>query len=252
MAIGSTTSDPSFNELVWPECLPNYDNLVTEDEKPVDNLYSERQHWLLTNPLIDSWKGPGEGCPRFIATDVGLFDRDNVPGFAPDVLVSLGMAPPQSDLSKKENRSYYVWKYGAPDALIEVVSNTEGGELTRKLKGYARVGAIYYVVWDPFLFLGDKKLYCFALERGKYVPCEPWFPELELGVRPWDGIYGDMPATFLRWCDRQGNLIPTGAERADGEKQRADGEKQRADGEKQRADKLAEKLRAMGIDPNAL
>jgi len=229
MATGAITSIPVSEEFCPPECLPNYDNLVTEDEKPVDNLYSERQHRLLTVPLIDSWKGPEEGCPRIIASDVGLFNSDVAPGLAPDVLLTLGVAPPQSDLSRKDNRSYYVWKYGRPDALIEVVSNTEGGELTKKLLGYARIGAVYYIVWDPFQFLGEKQLHCFALERGKYVPCEPWFPELGLGVKTWDGMYADIPAIYLRWCDRHGNFIPTGAERAE---------------------KLAEKLRALGVDPD--
>src|SRR5207248_979267 len=146
--------------------------------------------------------------------------------------------------SLKINRSYYTWRNDKPpDALVEVVSNLDGGELTTKLKGYARLGTIYYIVWDPFLYLGEKKLYCFALERGRYVPCEPWFPELELGVKVWHGVYANTRATFLRWCDREGNLIPTGAERAEQEKQRAEQEKQRAEQEKQRAEKLAEKLR---------
>jgi hypothetical protein len=138
-----------------------------------------------------------------------------------------------------------------------VVSNTIGGELTTKLAGYAKIGIIYYVVWDPFLFLSDKPLQCFALERGKYAPTEPWFPELELGVKTWSGVFGDLSATFLRWCDRGGNLVPTGAERADEQmkradeqKKQADEQKKRADEQKKRADKLAEKLRALGIDPD--
>jgi hypothetical protein len=52
-----------------------------------------------------------------------------------------------------------------------------------------------------------------------------------------------MPATFLRWCDRQGQVIPTGAERAEQKKQRAEQEKQRAG-------RLADRLRSLGIDPD--
>jgi Uma2 family endonuclease len=258
MATGSPPTVPISDEFFGPEVLPDYDKLVTEDDKPVDSLYAERQHHLLTMPLLDSWKGPGEGRPRYVATDVGLFYSVDGPSYAPDVLVSLDVSPPQEGYLDKHNRSYFIWKYNKPpDALIEVVSNTQGGELTTKLEGYARLGAIYYIVWDPYLFLSTKSLYCFALERGKYVPCEPWFPELELGVKIWDGTFGDIPARFLRWCDRDGKLIPTGAERAteelqraELEKQRAELEKQRAELEKQRADTLAEKLRAHGIDPN--
>jgi hypothetical protein len=71
----------------------------------------------------------------------------------------------------------------------------------------------------------------------------------------WEGTYEDMHATWLRWCDRDGNLIPTGAEwrqRADQEQQRADQEQQRADQEQQRAERLAMRLRAMGINPDEM
>ena len=102
------------------------------------------------------------------------------------------------------------------------------------------------------------------MERGKYVPCEPWFPELELGVKIWEGDWTNSNATFLRWCDLHGQVIPTGAERAEQEtlradkiefradklKQRVDEEARRADEETRRADKLAQKLRAAGIDPD--
>lgn len=251
MATGSTPMVPSTAQFTPVEPAINYDVLVTEDDKPVDSIYAERQHWLLTIPLNESWKGPGEGCPFFCTTDVALFYAPKEPPFAPDALLSLGVTLPQGDLSLKENRSYFIWKYAkAPEALVEVVTGTDGGELTTKLKGYARLGAIYYIVWDPFLYLGDKKLYCFALERGKYVPCEAWFPELELGVKVWQGVFLNTRATFLRWCDRNGEPIATGAERAEHEKQRAEHEKQRAEHEKQRADTLAEKLRAAGIDPD--
>ncbi|HZZ76912.1 MAG TPA: Uma2 family endonuclease [Gemmataceae bacterium] len=251
MATGSTTPVPAIPPFQPGEPSINYDVLVTEDDRPVDSIYAERQHWLLTTPLNESWKGPGDGAPFFCTTDVALFHTTNQPPFAPDALLSLGVSPPQGDLSLKENRSYFMWKYGKPpDALVEVVSGTDGGELTTKFAGYARLRATYYIVWDPFLYLGDKKLYCFALEQGKYVPCEPWFPGLELGLKIWQGSYQKTQATYLRWCDREGNFIPTGNERAEQEKQRAEQEKQRAEQEKQRAERLAEKLRALGVDPN--
>jgi Uma2 family endonuclease len=267
MATGSITPASVHSaEFLPPECLPNYESLITEDDKPVDNIYSERQLQLLTTTLHDSWEGPCKGEPRFVASDVGLFFADRNPAFAPDVLISLGVAPPQENHLAKENRSYFVWRYNKPpDLNLEVVSNLVGGELTTKLLGYARMGVIYYVVWDPESLLSERKLHCFALERGKYVPCDPWFPILELGVKVWEGVFGDMHATFLRWCDLDGNILPTGAERAEHEKQRAEHEKQRAEHEKQRAehekqraehekqraDKLAEKLRALGVNPDA-
>ena len=42
-----------------PDVAPNIDDLVTEDDTPVDNLPSEKQQRLLTEPLYSSWSGPG-------------------------------------------------------------------------------------------------------------------------------------------------------------------------------------------------
>ena len=54
------------------------ENLVTEDDQPVDNILSEKQQRLLTEPLYGSWSGSDqEGTPgycRFMAlANVGLF-----------------------------------------------------------------------------------------------------------------------------------------------------------------------------------
>ncbi|MDT9252530.1 MAG: Uma2 family endonuclease, partial [Limnospira sp. PMC 1280.21] len=71
---------------------------------------------------------------------------------------------------------------------------------------------------------------------------------------------------WLRWWDSQGNLLLTGDERARIERQRAEQaeqrfeqaevelqqERQRAEAERQRAERLAELLRAQGIDPEEL
>ncbi|MBR8828337.1 MAG: hypothetical protein DSM107014_10650, partial [Gomphosphaeria aponina SAG 52.96 = DSM 107014] len=75
---------------------------------------------------------------------------------------------------------------------------------------------------------------------------------------------------WLRWWDSEGNLLLIGSEQAELEKYRAEQEKQRAELEKykaelaqnqvelekqraeqaeKRAAKLAERLRAMGVDP---
>ena len=46
-----------YNDLI-PEI--NLDELITEDGKPVDNLYVEKLYKLLTDPLYASWRPPGE------------------------------------------------------------------------------------------------------------------------------------------------------------------------------------------------
>jgi hypothetical protein len=63
---------------------------------------------------------------------------------------------------------------------------------------------------------------------------------VELGI--WQGKVDNQTLPWLRWWDSNGDLLLTGEERADVEKQRAELEKQRAD-------RLAAKLREIGVDP---
>lgn len=49
-------------------------------------------------------------------------------------------------------------------------------------------------------------------------------------------------------CDREGQVIPTGLERADYEQQRTEQEKQHADEANARAQRLAEHLRSLGVE----
>jgi hypothetical protein len=248
-----------------PDIAPDISHLVTEDDTPVDSIYSEKQMRLLTEPLYASWAKMIE--PRsFVATaNVGMFYSIDEPPLVPDVLLSLDVhvAP---DLSQKINRSYFFWKFGkAPEAVVEIVSNLEGEELGKKKAIYARIGILYYIVWDPYQFLGPEALQCFLLAEKVYKKNGPWFPALGLGVKEWSGNFEDNTETWLRWCDQNGQVIPTAAEtvesqqrqleserrRADQERQRADQGRQLAEQERQRAEHLASQLRAHGIDPDA-
>ncbi|MFP5272301.1 Uma2 family endonuclease [Coleofasciculus sp.] len=111
-------------------------------------------------------------------------------------------------------------------------------------------------------------------ERGHY-PITPLGVELGL----WHGTYQNQTQYWLRWWDSEGNLLLIGEERAEQERQRAEQEHQRAEQERQRAEqerqraeqerqraeqerqraeqaeqkaaRLAERLRAMGIDPDS-
>jgi hypothetical protein len=124
--------DPQLMAPLPPEMHPSVDDLVTENDAPVANIYSEKQLRLLTRPLYSSWPGPQDD-PRFSAlANVGLFFALDEPPIVPDVLLSLRVNRP-GDLSMKQNRSYFIWVFGKfPDAVVEIVSNREGGELSFK------------------------------------------------------------------------------------------------------------------------
>jgi DNA-binding protein H-NS len=73
-----------------------------------------------------------------------------------------------------------------------------------------------------------------------------------LGLTLWQGEFEGRQDTWLRWQDQAGNLLQLGDEQAVQERQRAEQERQRAEQERQRADRLAELLRAQGIDPDQI
>jgi hypothetical protein len=166
-----------------------------------------------------------------------------------------------ADVWTKSHRAYFVWEFGKPpDLVVEVVSNREGNELGSKLADYAAIGVKFYAVFDPEQLLGERWLRLHDLHGTACVErAGLWVADLDLGLCLWEGSYEGMPARWLRWCDAAGNPIATGAERAEREHQRADQEQQRAEQAQQRAEhaqrhaeRMAEKLRALGIDPDAL
>ncbi len=249
-------------------------HLVIEDDKPVDNFHSAQQQRLLVDAVCSS-----KAIPRpFLAeANVGLFYQIKSDPIVPDVLLSLGVQR-ATDLTEKRNRSYFVWELGkVPDVCIEIVSNKEGDEVElsqrSKQKGktqskqdlYYDIGIPYYVVFDPLQRLktemngallrvwhwgpeGYTELTSAAGIRtiGQVV----WLAEVGLGLTLWEGCFEeDISRLWLRWCDLEGNVLLTGAEGMELERQRADVEKSRADVEKSRADRLAAQLRALGIDP---
>jgi hypothetical protein len=52
---------------------PDVSHLITEDDTPVDNIFSEKQQRLLTSPLYDGWIGPGNERKFVAFANVGLF-----------------------------------------------------------------------------------------------------------------------------------------------------------------------------------
>jgi len=272
--MSAPVSSPIVQEpllVLPPELRPSIEHLVTEDDTPVDSVYSEKQMRLLTRPLYSSWTGPG-GDARFLAlANVGMFFALDQPPLVPDVLLSMGVKVP-ADMTQKRNRSYFFWEFGkAPDIVIEVVSNQEGGELGAKKDQYARIGIPLYVVWDPLGLLSATPLQAFGLRIKTYeAVSSAWFDLVGLGLQVWRGVFEQLEADWLRWCDQAGKLIPLGEERAEQERQRAEQERQRAEQEHQRAEqerqraeqqhqraeraeqrmaRLKDQLRQLGIEP---
>ena len=237
-----------------PPVSVDIESLVTEDETPVDNMPSEKQQRLLTEPLYSSWAGPGAGRTFLAAANVGVFAEARNPAIVPDVFLSLDVQVADNWWDKR-HRSYFVWEFGKPpDLVVEIVSNREGNEVGSKRLSYARMGVGYYVIYDPFHRVMRDDLRVYQLRNGSYVRQErPRFPELRLGLRLWEGEFeGVWWSGWLRWMDEHDVRIPTGREqrqRADQERQRAEHAEHLLSEERRRAERLAALLRRSGIDP---
>jgi len=244
--------------------FPDANDLITEDDTPVDNFASAKQQRLLVSSL---YSGGWRAEPFLAEANVGIYHTVRQPAIVPDVFISLDVQVPP-DWWDKPNRCYLIWTFGKPPELVlEIVSNRVGNELTDKLRTYAQMRVGYYVVYDPAQQLGEQTLRIYEL-RGLHYTEQPdrWLEQINLGLTLWQGAFEGRQETWLRWCDAQGNLLLTGDEkaeqerqraeqecqRAEQERQRAEQECQRAEQERQRADRLAELLKAQGIDPEEL
>jgi Uma2 family endonuclease len=234
-----------------PEDALALERLVTEDDMPVDNWFSEKQQRLLTRSLYASWQGPGDGRPFLTAANVGVFRSVREAPLVPDVFLSLDAKTPE-DWWAKSGRSYNMWDYGkAPEVVIEVVSNTQGGETAAKMDRYAYYGVLYYVVFDPLEQVQEGLLCAYELTAtGVYAPrAADFLPVVGLGLQLWQGVFEGDEDTWLRWYDASGALILTGAERTAQAESRADQALSRAEQERNKAERLAALLRAHGISP---
>ncbi len=242
---------------VIPDEEIDWDAIITEDETPVDNYITEHDYTFLTVPLNDNFVHSIHGKRFIVVSDVGIFSEPKEPPIVPDVFLSLGLQI-SPDQSHKRNRSYFMWLTGKPpEVVIEIVSNQEGGEDTTKLARYAHLGVKYYAIYDPLHELSNQTLRFFVLRNQRYVRAtDTWMPDVELGLTLWTGEYRGLEGDWLRWCDRNGQVIPTGAElfiqervrseraleQAEAERERAEAERERAETERERAE--AERERA--------
>ena len=147
-------------------------------------------------------------------------------------MLSLDVTIPQ-DIGEKKNRLYFLWRYKKQlEVVIEIVSNKKGGELGTRQARYAGLGVKYYVVYDPLGELGEVPLRAFELHGAAYVELvRAWFEDVGLGLAEWEGTFEGILRRWLRWCTRDGKVLPTGEERADNEKARAETAEARADSE---------------------
>ena len=241
---------PTSTREQIPALMPDASRLLSEEPELESSLHHE-QSVILEKSLERWWK---ERDDFFIGVNLSIyFSRAQLKTHdfrGPDVFIVL-------NTQRRPRTSWVVWEEDGkyPDVIIELLSDSTA-EIDRKIKKEIyqerfRTSEYFWFSVDTLEFAG------WHLHNEGYVGIEPnergWLWSDRLGL--YLGVANDR----LRYFTADGTLVPTpeeGEEQAvyfaNQEKHRADQEKHRADQEKQRADSLAEKLRALGIDPDSL
>jgi Putative restriction endonuclease len=249
------------------------------EEEPVENTGQP----LIAGALRESLELAGYIQPEMlIASNLGICAtlNEQLVIKAPDWMY---VAEVLLSFKESDRRSYTPNLEGNLPALVmEFLSHTEGNEYSAKPtfppgKWYFYEHILQvptYVILEPEA--GDLEVY--QLENGRYKLKSAedgnryWLADMNLFLGVWQGEKEGRFGHWLRWWNEAGDLLPWAIEqaerdrqqldqerqrtdqerqRAEQEAQRAEQEAQRADQERLRAEHLAERLRAMGIDPDS-
>jgi len=227
------------------EKLPTMYDLPSED--PEEPGLPDEFHYYQPQLLRETFRPPGFARDRyFVAADLNLYyDARHTNRYKrPDWFAVLNQT---RFYEKRDLRlSYVIWQERIPPYLVvELLSpGTEKEDLGRVLHDAEgipgkwevyeqRLRVPYYVVFSRY----TDELHFHVLESGRYREQYPgngrlWLAEAQLGLGLWSGEYHGIRRRWLRFCDGNGDWLPTPTEQ-----------------EHQRAERLAAKLRALGIDP---
>jgi Uma2 family endonuclease len=193
--------------------LPSSDELPCSDDTPVDNEDQNFIPNLLLFLLEFIWATRDDW---FFGVDMGIYHTTGVSPLVPvipDGFLSLGVERRKAGRSRK---SYVLWEENnvAPILALEIVSLTPGGEYDTKMAIYAKLGVLYYIIYNPQYWQRDRHqpFEVYRLINGAYQLQigEPyWMPEVGLGIGRSVYTSGSIEREVLYWYDRQGNRYQT-------------------------------------------
>lgn len=198
--------DPKFR-------LPTSDELPDSDGLPVDNELHILAPNLLGLILGFIW---GQRFDWFFGLNMGIYHttgiNPRVP-IVPDSFLSLGVERIRGNRLRK---SYVVWEENGivPMFVLEIVSQTPGGEYDEKMSIYSKLGVLYYVIYNPDFWRRDQQepFEVYHLVNGSYQRQigEPfWMPEIGLGIGRGIGLHLGLQREWLYWFDERRNRILT-------------------------------------------
>ena len=250
--------------------FPDHKQLPETDGIPVKNFQEHPQTILLTDsitPVLDALHLDGQYA---IGQDCGIYWRydaeDPLKGaVAPDWFYVPNVPP---TLDGEFRRSYVMWKELVTPLIAIELSSGDGSEERDETPPSSEVKPGKFWVYERVLHIPYYGIYTTSQGKGrlemyhwhdlKYRPMTPngdgrfVIEPLDVTLGIWHGAYGgrETEVDWLRWWGSDGRMLPIGREEAKQERERAEGEKQRADLAEERNARLAERLRAMGVDPD--
>ncbi len=189
--------------------LPTEEDLPDSDEKPVDNELQLLVPMLLRGILHYIW---GERFDWLFAINLGIYPDPYEKAIGPDAFLSIGVERVRAE--SKLRLSYLVYQEKVmPQWVLEIVSQTPGGEYVEKFRRYREMGVLYYVIYNPSHYRRDKHkaFEVYRLENGEYVlqsGSPVWMPEIGLGIGHERGLHEGHLRDWLYWYDENGKRYP--------------------------------------------
>jgi Uma2 family endonuclease len=245
----------------------------------VDNQLQNDIPNLLLSLLAYLW---AERDDWYFGVDMGVYYNPDQPAIVPDGFLAVGV---KHDTGERGRLSYVLWEeaYIMPILSLEVISEKYNGEYEEKFSDYQSLGILYYAIYNPFSgrrgrFKNRQRLEVYKFVGGKYelLPQENnrvWLSEIGLALGYEYGEHIAWVREWLYWYDESGNRYLTATERAMNaeaiatqerlakeeaeaiaiqERLIADRERRAKQEAEQKAQRLAERLRAMGVDPDEI
>ena len=238
--------------------LPSTAELPCSDDVPVDNEEQNLLPNLLMFSLLRLW---ADRLDWFFGVDMAIYHTTGINvrvPVVPECFLSLGVERRQRG---KSRWSYATWENDdiPPVFALEMVSHIPRGEYDVDMDTYAKLGVLYYVIYNREFWQrdGHQPFEVYKLEAGTYrlQIGEPfWMPEVGLGIGRHRGKVGGLNREILAWYDGQGNRYLSEAEqvrlRAEQARSRAEQAEALVQQNRLRMERLEELLRSQGIDPN--
>jgi Uma2 family endonuclease len=229
------------------EALIELTELLPEaDGVPLETAWHRDQIHLFIDSLTRHWRGRDDffvGGNMFLYYSLRRLRNQDFRG--PDFFFVDGI-----DRHRRRDK-WAVWEEDGryPDLIVELLSpSTATTDRTVKKELYEKTFHTgEYYCYDPET--GELEGWRLGPART-YRPVETdprgwmWSEQLQLWLGKWSGLYMVLDDVWLRFFDRDGNLILTHGEaaqqQADAALQGVDAERQRAEGERQRAEILGQ------------